>query len=114
MTKPTLTDFIKDPFKAMRSGYYPDFMSCLSLKASYFGIKQLNDIKDEFFWILNQEAILFPIYLLGFAVYTFLILTTPIFFPFWALIFWFNVRKQYKRYHEKMKNKSMLIVEYSE
>jgi hypothetical protein len=114
VTKPTLGDFIENPFKAMRNGYYPDFMSCLSLKASSFGIKQLNDIKGEFFWILNQEAILFPTHLLSLAIYTFLILTTPILFPGWALIFWFNVRQQYKRYHEKMKSKSTLIVEYLE
>lgn len=114
MTKPTLADFIKDPFKAMRSGYYPDFMSCLSLKASCFGIKQLNDIKDEFFWMLRQEAILFPLHLLSLVIYTFIVLTIPILFPVWALIFWVNVRKKYKRYHEKMKSKSTLIVEYSE
>ena len=110
MTKLTLDDFIENPREAMRRGYYPGFMSCLALKASCFSIESLIDIKDEFYWVLREEAIRFPVHFLGFIIFVFCIVTTPFLFPVWAVIYWYNVRKAFKRYHEKKKNQPKLMI----
>ncbi|RKS87306.1 hypothetical protein DES39_0526 [Orbus hercynius] len=110
MTKPTLDDFLKNQNQSMRDGYYPDFMSCLSLKASSFSFKEFRNIKDEFFWILNQEAYMFPIYFLVLLFYAIAVVTTPFLFPVNAFIYWMRTKGAYRRYHERMKNKPKLMI----
>lgn len=99
--KPILQDFMNNPNNAMRNGYYPDFMSCLALKASILSIESLIDIKDEFIYLMREEVLLFPLRLICFLYLAVFLLTIPLFFPVWAFIYWQGARKAFKRYHEK-------------
>ena len=110
MNNTTLADFIENPYCAMRNGYYPDFMSCLALKSSEFSIKSLTDTKDDFLEILRDEAIMFPIYFLEIAICAILKITIPICFPVWAVIYWFNARNAFRKYHEKQKKRPRLMI----
>jgi len=110
INKPTLHDFINDPNSAMRAGYYPDFMSCLALKASYFNLSEFNFIKTRFIEIFREEAILFPLALFCCLIHILYTLTIPLFFPVWALICWARIRPKFRKYHEKMKKHKALYV----
>ena len=106
--KPTLNDFIENPIVAMRNGYYPDFMSCLALKASHFNFSHFMFIKDEFFELFWEEVIIFPLALVCFILHLFFLLMIPFIFPIWALVYWLRMRPKYIKYHKK--KKSVLII----
>ena len=111
INKQTLDDFIKNPNLAMRKGYYPDFMSCLALKASYFDLSDFVFIKTEFIEMFRVELFLFPLVLLCFLLNLIITLTIPLIFPIWALIYWVRIRPKYKKYHEKIRKQNVLYIE---
>lgn len=111
MNKPTLEDFLDNPYEAMRLGYFPDFMSCLALKADGLSIESMCAIKDDFFKLIREEVILFPLHLLVFSLYLILVITTPLLFPLYAIMYWFNATRKFKKYHKKQKDKPKLMIE---
>lgn len=111
INKPTLDDFIENPNLAMRKGYYPDFMSCLALKASYFDFSDFVFIKTEVIEAFRVELFLFPLVLLCFLLNLFITLIIPLIFPIWALVYWLRIRPKYKKYHEKIRKQKALYIE---
>lgn len=105
MSKPTLADFINNPDKAERNGYYPDFMSCGSLMASIFCWNSFLYIKDLVIDLLRDDVISLPKNFIILVAISFFTTTFPFFFPFWWLICWL-IRKRYFKNIKKVKAQS--------
>jgi len=59
---------------------------------------------------MNQEALMFPVYIIELLHYIFILIGTPFLFPFFCVAYHLRFKYAFKRYHERMKNKPRLRI----